>query len=149
MANQTPIAPEAADLRRLLMFIGVSVVIHVVILVGTSVPYIMRGFRPAGVPAVVEPEKKPVSPQVSSETPSSVKPAPSDSVKVEETVVTPAKKPAAKPVTPSKPAAKGPADKKASAKPAVDPDAAYFKDEKLSPTEMRKGPDLDTGLDAK
>lgn len=137
MAQQSSTSPEASDLKRLFLFIGVSVIIHVVILVVTSLPYIMRGFKPAGTPAAAAAPAT-TAPSASPTTAPPTEKTPTKTESNDTSAVVPAKKSTAQ-------AANGKTTKTA----AADPDATYFKDDKLTPADLRKGPDLDTGLDSK
>jgi hypothetical protein len=127
------LSSPAAD-RRLLGFIGVSLGIHLVVLVATSLPFIMRGFRPA--PAPVAEAAQPAAAAPTAPAPAT---APGTAAAPSSTAPAAGAPAAAKPAKPTaKPGARR-----------VDLDAEYSKDDKLTPDELRKGPSLDTGLDEK
>ncbi len=153
MANHTTSQPTASsDLARLAWFIGISVGIHLVILVATSLPYIMRGFRPAGAPAAATAPSAATAPASAGTPEAAGKPA-SDAKAAPDEAAAPVKPTAGKTPAASKTPAAGktpaPGKTPAAGKGAADPDSDYFKDDKLTPADLRKGPALDTGLDAK
>lgn len=121
----SPASPS--EITRLAKFIAVSLAIHVVILVLTSIPFILRGFKPAPgpTPAAAATPAKPAAAAASGA-----------AAKADGSAAAPAG--SATPAGDGKPATKG--------KP-KDPDAEYGKDKTASPDELKtSSPSIDSEL---